>query len=127
DVCDPDLDGDGINNSDDNCPYLKNPLQTDLNGDQVGDDCVVDSDGDGIDDSNDTCPYNKYISTTSFSDYFSVDLYPGYSIDPRWRVKAVGREIYQLADTMKPVMLIVSSVFYLKNYVLFAQNKEYIL
>ncbi|XP_052067581.1 uncharacterized protein LOC127706896 isoform X1 [Mytilus californianus] len=106
DVCDPDLDDDGINNSDDNCPYLHNPLQTDVNGDQVGDDCVVDSDGDGVDDSNDTCPYNRYISTTSFSDYFSVDLYPGYSIDPQWRVKAVGREIYQLADTGKPVMLI---------------------
>ena len=32
DVCDPDRDGDGINNSIDNCPYRVNILQTDLNG-----------------------------------------------------------------------------------------------
>jgi len=81
--------------------YLFNIL-----GDEVGDDCVVDSDQDGVDDGNDTCPYNRYRSTTSFRDSFSVDLYPGYSTDPMWRVKGVGREIYQLADTGKPVMLI---------------------
>jgi hypothetical protein len=32
DVCDPDLDGDGVANEIDNCPYLSNPLQTDING-----------------------------------------------------------------------------------------------
>lgn len=32
DVCDPDLDGDGVTNEIDNCPYLSNPLQTDING-----------------------------------------------------------------------------------------------
>jgi endo-1,4-beta-mannosidase len=66
----------------------------------------VDSDQDGVDDGNDTCPYNRYRSTTSFRDFFSVDLYPGYSTDPVWRVKGVGREIYQLDDTSNPVMLI---------------------
>ena len=32
DVCDPDIDGDGVTNEIDNCPYLSNPLQTDING-----------------------------------------------------------------------------------------------
>jgi hypothetical protein len=49
------------------------------------------SDGDGVDDVNDTCIYNKFISTTSFEDYIAVDLYPGHSTDPKWKVKAVGR------------------------------------
>jgi hypothetical protein len=79
-------------------------------GDGVGDDCVLDSDGDGVDDVNDTCIYNKFISTTSFEDYIAVDLYPGHSNDPKWKVKAVGREIYQLADTTKPAMLIGNAV-----------------
>jgi hypothetical protein len=32
DACDPDIDGDGAANSVDNCPYLLNTLQTDING-----------------------------------------------------------------------------------------------
>jgi hypothetical protein len=65
---------------------------------------------DGVDDVNDTCIYNKFISTTSFEDYITVDLYPGHSTDPKWKVKAVGREIYQLVDTTKPAMLIGNAV-----------------
>ena len=36
-----DSDGDGVVNSDDNCPSISNPLQTDTDGDDVGDDCDV--------------------------------------------------------------------------------------
>ena len=73
----------------------------------MGDDCVVDSDGDGVDDGNDTCPHNTAISTTSFQDNFVVDLYPGYNTTTaKWWVKGAGREIYQLADTNGPSMLI---------------------
>ena len=32
DLCDDDIDGDGIDNSDDNCPYVSNGGQVDTNG-----------------------------------------------------------------------------------------------
>jgi hypothetical protein len=54
DVCDPDIDGDGFNNTDDNCPLVANPGQKDTNDDGVGDAC--DLDGDGIRDDADNCP-----------------------------------------------------------------------
>lgn len=96
----------------DNCPYLSNSLQTDINGDHKGDNCVMDSDGDGIDDSNDTCPHIRDISSTSFLDHFVADLYPGYgNTVAKWWVKAAGREIYQLADINSPSMLIGSQVY----------------
>jgi acetyltransferase-like isoleucine patch superfamily enzyme len=44
DVCpldaENDVDGDGICGDIDNCPSVPNPEQTDLNGDEFGDDCV---------------------------------------------------------------------------------------
>ncbi|XP_071121965.1 uncharacterized protein [Mytilus edulis] len=112
DACDTDRDADGVINEEDNCPYFANTLQTDINGDLIGDNCVVDSDGDGVDDSNDTCPHNPSISSTSFLNYFVVDLYPGYSTTAaHWWVKGAGREIYQLADTNGPSMLIGSQSY----------------
>jgi hypothetical protein len=54
DVCDPDIDGDGFNNTDDNCPLVANPGQNDTNRDGVGDACDID--GDGIPDDADNCP-----------------------------------------------------------------------
>ena len=78
----------------------------------MGDNCVLDSDGDGVHDNNDTCPHNPSISSTSFLNYFIVDLYPGYgTTKANWWVKAGGREIYQLADTTGPSMLIGKLVF----------------
>jgi uncharacterized protein (TIGR03382 family) len=49
-VCRIDTDGDGIDDSFDNCPYIANPLQTDTNGNGIGDVCDADQDGDGIAD-----------------------------------------------------------------------------
>ncbi|MBT7312579.1 MAG: hypothetical protein HN845_03365, partial [Halieaceae bacterium] len=39
DVCDDDLDGDGITNSSDNCPLVSNPNQSDSLDNGVGDAC----------------------------------------------------------------------------------------
>ena len=39
DMCDPDIDGDGILNEDDNCLLVNNPLQEDGDSDGVGDVC----------------------------------------------------------------------------------------
>ncbi len=55
-----DFDGDGLINSNDNCPFAVNPLQEDTDGDNRGDACescpADDSDGDGVADALDNCP-----------------------------------------------------------------------
>ena len=40
----PDLDGDGLSDADDNCPFDANPDQADANGDLIGDACEPDQD-----------------------------------------------------------------------------------
>jgi len=64
-----DSDGDGIPDSEDNCPNTYNPNQADSDGDGVGDACDTgtDSDGDGIPDSEDNCP-NTYNPNQADSD-----------------------------------------------------------
>ena len=84
DACDPDVDGDGINNGPDNYPYCYNPTQdpapcadTDgdgiintadncptvsnsnqlnTDGDSMGNACDPDDDNDGVNDGSDNCP-----------------------------------------------------------------------
>ncbi|MBN2303267.1 MAG: hypothetical protein JXQ72_02240 [Anaerolineae bacterium] len=55
-----DWDGDGIANTDDNCPATPNPDQDDFDQDGTGDACDyfddLDLDGDGIPDDEDNCP-----------------------------------------------------------------------
>ena len=55
-----DSDGDGIADSEDNCPVIANPDQADANEDGVGDACdtVSDTDGDGLSDADEVNIYN---------------------------------------------------------------------
>ena len=107
DLCDIDLDGDGVLNTIDTCVYLSNPAQNDTDGDGIGDDCETDADGDGVIDKNDTCPYNPSIWQTSFKKYFTVELYPGLNTtSPFWMIKDNEGEVMQTKSTGMPVMLI---------------------
>lgn len=55
----PDSDGDGVPNSEDNCPLTANPGQENFDeylGDLDGDACDEDNDGDGLNNDEDKCP-----------------------------------------------------------------------
>jgi len=52
----PDGDSDGVPNSADNCPFVANADQADLDRDGAGDACDPDDDGDGVADTVDNCP-----------------------------------------------------------------------
>jgi hypothetical protein len=53
-----DIDFDGVEDSKDNCPTVKNPDQANTNGDDLGDACQMsDQDQDGIVDFRDNCRY----------------------------------------------------------------------
>lgn len=56
DVCDNDIDCDGILNENDNCREIVNPNQSDLDNDGIGDVCDNDIDGDGVMNDVDSCP-----------------------------------------------------------------------
>lgn len=50
-----DADSDGRCDVDDNCLNVRNPHQSDFDGDDIGDACDTDFDGDGIEDVSDNC------------------------------------------------------------------------
>jgi len=67
-ACDPDIDGDGALNADDNCAEIPNPIpdgasaQSDLDSDGIGDACDPDIDGDGMENLEDPCPLDPTIT-----------------------------------------------------------------
>ena len=50
-----DEDNDGIADLTDNCPAMYNPLQEDIDGDGIGNECDTDADNDNIDNATDNC------------------------------------------------------------------------
>jgi PKD repeat protein len=52
----PDTDNDGVADAIDNCPFVSNANQGDMDGDSVGDVCDPDVDGDGFNNDADVCP-----------------------------------------------------------------------
>ena len=65
---DPDTDGDGLVDSNDNCPLVANPGQLDTDGDGLGDACDTDDDNDGILDIDDAFPLDSQESTDTDQD-----------------------------------------------------------
>ena len=74
DLCDDDIDGDGVLNEKDNCPLVANPDQEAAGNSKKGKACLGDFDGDGADDSIDVCPENPKIQNTDFSKLNTMDL-----------------------------------------------------
>jgi len=54
-----DADKDGITDSIDNCPKVTNTIQSDFDGDKIGDECDTDDDNDGVIDKADVFDYDS--------------------------------------------------------------------
>jgi uncharacterized protein (TIGR03382 family) len=61
DACNPDIDGDGVPNTTDTCPFFSNPVQTDRPAaNLIASLCTgIDTDQDGVPDFKDNCPFVK--------------------------------------------------------------------
>jgi cyclophilin family peptidyl-prolyl cis-trans isomerase len=67
DVCDDDIDGDGVNNEEDAFPNDNNET-ADYDGDGTGDNVDADDDNDGMNDTSDAFPYDQNETTDTDGD-----------------------------------------------------------
>ena len=79
--CVVDTDGDGVEESRDNCPTVANPDQRDTDGDGIGDACDKDIDNDGVLNSVDNCP-----TIANFDQHDDDGDGVGDACDPRYCV-----------------------------------------
>jgi len=80
----PDADGDGIIDGNDNCPGADqpNPDQADCDGDGKGDKCDSDFDNDDVNDGIDNCPPNKDICSNPDLATRQAELQKSYNPKP---------------------------------------------
>jgi hypothetical protein len=62
-----DGDGDGVPDTQDNCPRVANPSQYDFDVDHIGDACDADADGDGLLPGADNCPLDANAGQEDFN------------------------------------------------------------
>ena len=72
--CMADQDGDGVENSKDNCPAVANSDQKDTDGDGKGDGCDEDMDGDGVLNDVDNCPNHPNSITIAGGKVYQKDF-----------------------------------------------------
>ena len=96
-MCDPDDDGDGVEDDLDNCPVDANENQLDTDEDGEGDVCDRDDDADGILDTDDNCALianegQENLDNDEFGDVCDDDI-DGDGVpqsivgDRRWRFR----------------------------------------
>jgi hypothetical protein len=94
---DPDLDGDQIPNTEDNCPTVANPAQTNDDGDRFGDACdpcpplpdadpIDDPDGDQVSGGCDPSPTVAGDRILLFETFSGSTLPPGWISDGAWTI-----------------------------------------